>query len=153
MSLSIGAALDQIIAIQKSLAITTPTALTVKKAFRTVPRQEGNLPDLPAFINVVGQGRETRGPTGQRTHTYDVHMQLFIGNADTDVGADIALAFHDQVLAAFDGHVTLSGTCTLQSLRWDQLLTDMVWANRSFGVGLDYHMDVVMGPEAATVGA
>lgn len=137
-------ALDRIAAVQAGLTITSPVALSIKRSYRVPPSQSKMLSDLPCFINTVDMPAVQWLPNQQRARTYTVLMQLFVGDADSDRGREIALSFLEAMITAFHDDLTLNGTCTNQRLRGGTpTLARFSWAGSEF-VGIQVLMDVFL---------
>ena len=112
--MSLRTALDRIIVLQEAVSITDPITITVKKAYKLVPPQSQELPDLPAFINIVNYvGQSASG--GMRTLRYRVIMQCVVAKmtVEDDRSADIAVALWEKTLDDFSHDLSLNGTVTL----------------------------------------
>ena len=149
--MDIRTALARIKTVEEGLSITTPETLSIKRVYTYFPKQDAAMPDVPCFMHTFTLTDERRF-NGQRTQFYVVRSQLWIGNADQDRAADIAAAFLDKWVTAFADDVTLAGACSTQTVRGaDPTLAVLERAGLS-SVGLDLFMDLVLGPEAVTVG-
>lgn len=134
-------ALDRIAAVQLGLSITSPIAETIKRVYRVPPRQSDSLSDLPCFINTVDLPEVHWGVNAQRNRTYVVGMQLFVDDANKDVGREVALSFLEALIVAFHDDVTLNGNCTSQTIRGGSPTLAILEWGRPF-VGLQLFMDV-----------
>lgn len=140
--MDIRSALDRIVAIQQSLSITSPVALSIKRAYKYVPPQEAAL-DLPCWQNSWTMVSETRG-FGSREQLYTVNMQLLVADADQDRAADIATAFHVALVDALDNDRTLGGTVTRQDLRGGNPTLVVFERSGNVYLGLNLFLDLVM---------
>lgn len=140
--MDIRSCLDRIIAIQRSLSITSPIAATIKRAYKYFPPQEAPL-ETPCFQNAWTLVSEERGG-GVRRQRYTVRMQLLVDDADQERAADIATAFHVALVDAFDADVTLAQTCSHQSLRGGSPTLVVFERAGRFYVGLDLYLDIEM---------
>lgn len=148
--MNIRTALARIKTVEEGLSITDPETLAIKRVYTYYPKQD-ELLEAPCFMHTFTLVDERRF-NAQREHLYVVRTQLWVGNSDKDRAADIAAAFLAKWMDAFDDDVTLNGACTHQTVRGaDPTLALLEYSNLA-SVGLDLFMDIVMGPEAATVG-
>ena len=144
-------ALDQIVAIEGalSISITTPSGdvvtQTVKKAYKHHPRQSQAMPDLPAIFNSVSLPRVERG-TMMRTRHYQVHVQCVVGKAgvDDDQKLDIATAFLEEALDAFDEDLSLGNTVTIATFRGDEPTVGLLEHGREAYIGFSGVLDIQM---------
>jgi len=133
--------MDRIVQLQGDLAIEEPTSMRIAKAYKYVPPMRVAAPSTPCFMNTWTMVGETRRSV-VREQMYIVHMQLLVADADQDRAADIASAFHEQLVNAFDKDVTLLATCTRQALRGaDPTLVLLERAGRAY-IGLNLYLDV-----------
>lgn len=141
--MNIRSALDNLIVIQAALSITSPDSISIDRAYKFFPDRDSALPDTPCFINswsLTGEDRRV----SLRDARFTVHMQLFIDDADLDVGADIASAFLEAIMDALDADVSLGGTVTNTDLRGgDPTLGLLDWAGQGY-VGLNLFLDLQM---------
>lgn len=133
---------------QSAIAITSPLALTVAKVWPYFPPQSVAIADSPAFINEWIFDHEDRITNGVRSQYYTDHMQLLVYDADSNVAADIATAFMEKIVDAFDAHERLGGNTVAfrTKLRGSgggtrPTLFTVTWAGFTF-VGLDLFLDV-----------
>ena len=146
--MDIRSAMDRIVTLQGGLVITVPgegiDTLAVAQAHKYFP-DRAEVIESPGWINEWSLVEEERGASGTRRHTYIVHSQLFVQDADLDQAADIASEFFDQYMTALDADVTLNGACTIQVLRGGQpTLVTLQWAGDLTYIGLDLFLDVIM---------
>ena len=138
-------ALEQITVIQLAMAITSPVAIAVKKAWKFLPPQNVLIPELPAWTNSWDMIREERG-IGMRVQFYVVHMQLFVARmtVEDERSFDIATAFMEQVITDFDADISLAGNVTEARIRGGSpTLAGLDRGNERF-VGLDLFLDLEM---------
>jgi hypothetical protein len=146
MAFSIRTTLDRIVTIQSGLTITSPGAQSISRAYKYPPPAKTGL-DFPCFMNWPELTQYDRGMLRQRI--YQIRMQLFVKDLDSDVAGDIAVAFGDKLAIALDNDLTLSiagvPSCTLwRDLRGGVRL--LSWNGLDY-IGLDLFMDVVLGGE------
>ena len=79
-----------------------------------------------------------------RVQDYTVHSQLLVYDADMDQAADIATAFHVQLVNKFDSAVNLNGTCSSQSLRGGNPTLVVIDRAGQHYAGLDLFLDIKM---------
>jgi hypothetical protein len=142
------AVLRALVDVQESLEITDPVRDRVRKAHKMVPPTGDPLPDTPCFMNTWSLIEEARRSSLRHQH-YQVNMQLAVENADRDVAAEIATAFHIALVEALDQNTTLAQTVSSQKLRGQ----DPTLVAFNFGgiiyTGLDLVLDVFLD-EGAT---
>jgi hypothetical protein len=152
--MGIRAALDRIRTIEAGLSITSPHALTVKRAWLTAPPAGMKLPDWPAFVNSVGTARQEENFQGSRFWKYQVKMQLLVApvTVESDVNSLVGLSFWEAMGVAFGADITLGGACDLSHLHSADLLVqlDRPAAQESF-VGVTALLDIT-ALEAFTFG-
>jgi hypothetical protein len=133
----------EIVRRQGLLTITTPLPAAIGKAWDYFPPDSVGLPDDYTFMSLWSMPSTERS-AGLFYEKYVVHIQLFVKNADRDVGIKIAAAFHVALLAAFAPHPTLSGTVANQDIRGGEpTLANLERAGISYP-GLDLFMDVTI---------
>jgi uncharacterized membrane protein YdfJ with MMPL/SSD domain len=105
-------AMKALVAVQESIEITSPRIMKVQKAWLSAPPQSQSLvAQLPAFTNSWDFVQETRNSVLRRM-TYLVNMRLHVAQAtegDNELAAELALAFLDPILTAFDKKNTITG--------------------------------------------
>jgi len=103
-------------ALEKTIAITTPVARTVKRAYWGAPATA--LPDLPCCINTLSEAERVLG-FGSREQLVKVHIQLAVakGQADDTQSPAIATALWFAMKDAFDRSTTIGGTVAWSTLR------------------------------------
>ena len=142
--MTIRVVLDKVVTKEGGLSITSPVNLSIKKAWKYMPRQNVALPELPAFMNSWTALPVDFGISGLRALNYRVHIQLLVAKAtvEDDRSADIATAFWEKMRDAFDADLTLGDTVTLAVLRGgDPTLVVIERAKESF-IGLNAYLDV-----------
>src|SRR3990167_8161155 len=92
-----------IVARLELVSITSPVAQTVKKVYATPPPA---IQDLPCFIIYPPRAVIARG-AGGRTKLYTVRCRLLVKDADLDRAADLADAYREAAIDAFDADVVL----------------------------------------------
>ena len=148
--MDIRSALDRVIEIQGGLSISDPLSLSVKNAYKYSPPASVSLRgNLPAWTNEWTLERIDRH-IGLRVQFYTVHMQFFCYDADLDKAADIASAFHVELVTALDADVQLTGdgtvpTVTNSALRGgNPTLAVLDRRDNQPYMGLDLFLDVEM---------
>ena len=141
--MDIDTCMAQITTLQKQVAITSPTTRDLEVAYKYVPPASVQVPADPFIQNSWTLVREDRN-VSQRDQLYTVHMQLLTYDADMDKAAEIATAFHVQLVDKFDANANLNGTCSSQTLRGgNPTLVVIQRANQNYA-GLDLFLDVRM---------
>ncbi len=102
--------------LEKTIAITSPVAMQVKKAYWGAPQQE--IADLPCVINALAEPERTIG-FGSRDQRLRVNVQLMVARAtvENERSSLIATAFWFAAKDAFDKDITFSGAVSLSVLR------------------------------------
>lgn len=144
--MDIRSVITAVAALQAAISISSPAALTVAKVWPYFPPQSIAIADSPVFLNEWVFNREDRTTNGLRQQYYTNHMQLFVYDADSDSAADIATAFMDAIVTAFDAHETLSGTAFRSKLRGSgggnrPAIFPAIWDGVTF-IGLDLYLDI-----------
>lgn len=93
----------------EALAITSPTALSVKRCYEFPP---ATIQDYPAFIIYPPSLDVQVGPSS-RVRTYRPKLRMIVSDQDMSQSAAIADAFREVLVTAFDDKVDLTGTVTL----------------------------------------
>ncbi|MCY4122543.1 MAG: hypothetical protein OXG72_16655 [Acidobacteria bacterium] len=110
MTLAISRCIDQIVAIQRGLRITSPVELQTANAVRYT--LEAGLPDTPLWANTWKLPRLSES-AGNREANFTVVMSCYAEDSDPDLAAQIATAFWEVAMDEFAKHTTLNGTCQL----------------------------------------
>lgn len=152
-------AMRALVAVQETIEIASPP-LKVRKAWLSAPPQSQSLlAQLPAFTNTWDFVNEERNGVLRRM-SYLVNMRLHVAQAtdgDNEIAAEIALAFLDPILTAFDvtnattglGGMQLKGvvdgaivpTVTYQNIRGGSP-TLAVFGDQVRTIGLDLLMEM-----------
>lgn len=128
---TISAVLDQLVIVQEALAITSPMAAAVRKAFKFFPEPTQELPGDRVFQNEWSmQPLDTRRLMSMRELVYTVRTQFLAGSAqsgDVERTEAICTAFWEKLIealyplnttpAALTAALSLNGTCTIATLR------------------------------------
>src|SRR5438128_9846955 len=141
--MDIATAMAEITRRQGLLTITAPIPAQIDKAWDYFPPDSVGVPDNYTFMTSWSMTTMER-TASQLIQHYVIHMQLFVKNADRDVGIKIAAAFHVALIAAFAPHPTLSGTVIDQQIRGGvPTVANLERAGISYP-GLDLFMDVTL---------
>jgi hypothetical protein len=142
--------MQAIVAIQESLSITDPVKAQIKRAYPYVPDFGVGAPATPMMMNEWSFDREDRTNQGLRQQYYTVHMQLLVYDAKTDRAADIATAFMEPIVDAFDAADVLHGAAFWTKLRGRAgaggsvpTLFPVTWAGKKH-MGLDLFLDLTL---------
>ena len=145
--MDIRTALDAIVTREAALTIAAPIAATILKAHKYMAPQEATLPDTPCFMNTWRLVRHEMGHGRSSViEGYAVNAQLFIEDADIEVAADIATAFHVAFVTDMqDGDNTLGGAASVYQFRAGESasLVALQRAQRNY-IGVDYHLEVLL---------
>lgn len=144
--MDIRTALDALVTREAALTIAAPVAGTITKVYKYMPPQEITL-ETPCFTNgwrlvshAMGHGRSSV------IETYVVNAQLFIEDAELEVAADIATAFHVAFVDDIqDGDLTLGGAAKKYQFRdgGSASLVALQRAGRTY-IGVDYFLEVLL---------
>lgn len=102
--------IDRLNALQRSISIMSPVAMTVKRTYWGAP--SGAISDLPAVINTLSEPERTLGMGARREARYRVVVQILVARAtpEDERSSRIATAFWFAAKAAFDADRTIGGT-------------------------------------------
>lgn len=151
MSFGIRAALDALVTLQQGVAITDPISESVKKAWKTIPRQDGALATLPAIINLPKPIRISH-VAGARAQIWQVRSQLFVYDANQDRSGDIVLALMEKYIDALSDAQTLNGQPLILGDHFgSECPTQLVYAGKPF-IGAELTITLQVPLEAVTVG-
>lgn len=150
MPFTIRAALDSLVTLQESLAITDPITTSVKQAHKTFPKQDNLLPDTPCVINIPRLVRVTE-IFQSRQQQWQVRMQLLVDDADRDRAADIVLALLQKLLDALSDAITLNGLPLMIEESTSDDLGAFDYGGKSF-TGIELTTSLIVPLEAVTVG-
>lgn len=97
--------------IEEAMAVTEPRAVAIKQVYRYLPpsRDALNTPCIMHQYRVVDESG--RGPNSYRRRTYNIRAQFLfekLPNAETDVWSEVAAAFDEVFITAFDAAVKLN---------------------------------------------
>lgn len=130
-------------ALEEGIAITSPVAMTVKRAYWGAPPSA--LPDLPCVINALSEPDRALG-FGSRDQRLRVHVQLLAARiaVEDERSSRIATAFWFAAKNKFDLDLTIGGTVSLSALQGADptvpvLLTHGGQAYIGFNAFLDIH--------------
>ena len=107
---------EKLFTLEKSIAITEPVALQVKRAYWGAPGEA--ISDLPAVINTLVINNRVLG-FGSRRQSVRINIQLLAtkARAEDTRSYDIATRFWFAALDAFDGDHTIGGSVPLATLQ------------------------------------
>lgn len=92
----------------EAVSITEPIEETIARVYEFPPP---TVQDIPCFIIGLPALKVERAPS-LRIKTYRVRLSLLVRDADVDRAAEIADAYREAILDAFDADVTLGGKST-----------------------------------------
>ena len=109
--------LDKLIALEKTISITSPVALQVRRAYFGAPADA--ITDLPCVINALAEPERTLGMAGRREEKYRINVQLLAARAtsEDERSSRIAAAFWFSAKGVFDVDTTIGGTVMFSTLR------------------------------------
>lgn len=112
--MGIRAALDAVATIQGALVVPDGTFdwhtgdIGINTVYKYGVPAEIETPDIPCWFNSWTLTNVMRLPSLLET-IYDIRMQLLVYDADQNRAAEIAAAFMDEFLEAFNADITLGG--------------------------------------------
>lgn len=138
--------MDQVIAIQSALSITSPVSASIRKAWPYPPPMSVAIrdTDMPCFINEWSFEREERTTNGLRQQYYTVHMLLIVGDADMDRAFAIASGFMATIVDAFDATETINKSAFWSVLRGGSPTLVAVRRNGEPYAGIELFLDVTL---------
>ncbi len=149
MPFTVRATLDSIVTLQAALSITSPIAQTIKRAYKTVPKQD-SMPETPCFINIPRLIRVSH-IAGARAQTWQVRMQLLVDDADQNQAADIVLAYTEKLIDALSDAQTMNGLPVIITETTSGDLTGLEYGGRRFP-GIEVTITFTVPLESVTVG-
>ena len=146
--MSIRAALDQLVLLQKALRIEDPRGLGVERVYKYAPDMNDALNDIPCWTNEITLVDEFKG-AGVHEVRWINHMQFFAVKdpADFDDAIDVAQAFLEEFMTHLNAHVGLGHTVAFTKLRGGNPTTAIL--DRGGGIyfsGLDLFLDITELP-------
>jgi hypothetical protein len=142
--MTIRAALDKLVTLEKGLSITSPVNLSVKDAHKYIPPQTHNVVETPVWMNAWRLNEMSWLPGNQRMSSYSINMRLAAISAtvEQDRGADIATSFWEALIKALRNDVNLGGTIDQHKLRSEgPTLVVLEFAGKAY-IGLDVWLDI-----------
>lgn len=108
--------LDRLNTMQRSISITTPVVMTVKRIYWGAP--SGAISELPAIINTLSETERTLGMGARKESRYRVSVQMLVARAtpEDDRNNRLATNFWFAAKHAFDADRTIGGTVTFATL-------------------------------------
>ena len=102
--------------LEKAIAISSPVALKVKRAYWGAPQQE--ITDLPCVINALSETDRILG-FGSRDQNLRINVQLLVASATVEdtYNALKATSFWFAAKDAFDEDITIGSTVSFSTLR------------------------------------
>ena len=109
--------LDKLIALEKTISITSPVALQVRRAYFGAPADA--ITDLPCVINALAEPERTLGMGSRREEKYRINVQLLVARAtpEDERSSRIAAAFWFSAKNVFDADPSIGSTVTFSTLR------------------------------------
>ncbi len=109
--------LDKLIALEKTISITSPITSTVKRVYFGGPADA--ITDLPCIINALAEPDRTLGMANRREERYRINVQLLAARAtpEDERSSRVATAFWFAAKNVFDADPTISGTVMFAVLR------------------------------------
>ena len=137
------AILDQLVIVENAVEITDPITIVPAdtRAYKYVPTQSSQLPELPAWFNTATLRQINRSSSLRRT-MWDLQVTLLVYDADFDQAVDIAAALLDQFLNDLDSAVTLGGTVASTEIRGGAPTLQALQYGKRTLAGAEIHLDV-----------
>jgi len=109
--------LDRLFTLQRSITITSPVNLTVRRAYWGAPSE--NITDLPCFINTLSETERVLGMGTRREEQIRINMQLLAARArpEDERSSRIASAFWFAAKNVFDADTTIGGSVVFSTLQ------------------------------------
>lgn len=126
-----------------AVAIASPQPMSIAKVWDPIPPDSVAISDFPCFLASLSFVDTDRNAS-QFVERYVLHLQLFIKEADRDIGRRLARAFHVALIAALGPHPTLAGKVTDWSLRGGTPSEGDYTRNNVTYPGLDLYMDITI---------
>lgn len=136
-------ALDNLVALQETVSITSPVAMSITKAYKHPPGRQ-IAAGAPFVVNTWAFPAQDFN-IAQSVHRYTINMQVFCEDADLERAGDIAAAFHEAILNAWraDPKLTQAGVAGVigAHLRGgDPTLVALEYNGKTYA-GLDLFLD------------
>ena len=148
--MDIRSAMTELVKVEEGISITEPVTARIAKAYKWFPPQGVSIAaNLPAFTNDMTLTSQEIGTSGYQTLIYTVHAQLYVGEGDQDILADMAASFLTAFLTAMNLKSSLNdedgvSTVTDHTIRGgNPTLVSLNRANRPY-TGLDLFIDLRM---------
>lgn len=128
-------------AIEKDLYIDEPAFVEVNAVYPYLPPARDVI-NTPCFMHQWRPAGEKRHPNGLRQRDYILRVQMLVARigVDTDYWSEVAAAFDDVIVSAFDEHVKLGDRDTYQRSQGEEEFfqpSAIEWNGVSY-VGLQY---------------
>lgn len=151
MPFAIRTAMTALNAIQAAVTVASPTTVTVKTAYPTIPKGDG-MPDLPCFMNFPKAVRVSHFASA-RAQRWQVRSQLFVYDASQAYAADVVLALMSDYIDRLSNAQTLDGGIgvILDEAFSSEIPLKLSYAGREF-IGGEYTVVLQVPLEAVTVG-
>lgn len=153
--MGIRAVLNSVAAIQESLVVPAgtfdwfPDAIGVNAVYKYGVPEELETPDVPCWFNSWNLDPVLRMPSLMET-IYNIRMQFLVYDANQNRAAEIAAAFLDVTLAAFNADITLGGTIAHHDLTGSSPTSVQVDLDKKY-MGIDLVLTAYI-KEAVTFG-
>lgn len=119
-----------------TLAITDPSAVTIKRAYEFPP---DTIEDLPAAVIFPPSG-DAEYHIALREKTYRVPVRILVSDADVDKAAEFVDAWREALIDLVDQNVSVTGTATKAWVSDWSRASSFDYAGRPY-VGLDVTID------------
>lgn len=130
--------------LEKSIAVTSPSAKQVKAAYWGGPSQAFAPPDFPCVINSLSESERVLG-FGSRNQNLRINVQMLVSDATIDdpAASMLATAMWFATLDKFDANQTLDGTVALSVLKGQDPTVPVIlqWAGQTY-IGFSAVLDV-----------
>lgn len=129
-------------ALEKTIAITSPVTLQVKRAYWGAPQQE--ITDLPCVINALSETDRTLG-FGSRDQNLRINVQLLVASATVENthNALKATSFWFAAKDAFDKDITIGSTVSFSTLRGAEPTVPVILTHGGMAyIGFNAYLDI-----------
>jgi hypothetical protein len=132
----------KLLAIETGISITSPTSMTIKRAYWGVP--DGSIVELPTVINSMSETDRILG-FGSRDQMLRIVINAFVAKVQTEneTSCDIATAFWFAMKDAFDGDHTITDTVSMATLRGAEPTVPVLlnYAGQAY-IGINAYLDI-----------
>lgn len=134
-------------AIEEGLSITDPRSVQIKRVYKYLPPSTDAL-ETPCVIHQYRPMEEARRPNENQQRRYAVRIQVLLAKfgPDTDVWSEIAAAFDEKFVNAYDGNILLGASNAAHQRMFDfggqEYQPSLLEWNGINYIGLQYEYEV-----------